>query len=109
LRSKSGHITNIAKGFQTLREKAGLGKKLVLYLARDTYGSYALAATGNPFAVAGSMGHVDLKSMEPYQHHDHASLRATINLRNQNPSPSVPQFGRILGHIGQTGSDGRSV
>jgi integrase len=107
-RSKSGHITTIAKGFQMLRERTGLSKKIVLYSARHTYGSYALAATGNLFAVAGSMGHVDLKSMEPYQHHDLASLRAAINRRNQNPSPSPPQFGHILGHIGQNGSDGAS-
>ena len=104
-RSKSGHITTIAKGFRTLRERAGLSKKLVLYSARHTYGSYALAATGNLFAVAGSMGHVDLKSMEPYQHHDLASLRAAINQRNQSPSPSTPQFGHILGHIGQSETD----
>jgi integrase len=108
-RSKSGHITTIAKGFQTLRDRAGLSKKLVLYSARHTYGSYALASTGNLFAVAGSMGHVDLKCMEPYQHHDLASLRAAINLRNENPSPSVPQFGHILGHIDQNGSDGMLV
>ena len=55
------------------------------------------------------MGHVDLKCMEPYQHHDLASLRAAINLRNENPSPSVPQFGHILGHIDQNGSDGMLV
>jgi hypothetical protein len=54
-RSKSGHITTIAKGFQSLRERAGLSKKRVLYSAPHTYGSYTLAATGNLFAVAGSM------------------------------------------------------
>lgn len=104
-RSKLGHITIIVKGFQSLRDRAGLSKRLVLYSARPIYGGCALAATGNLFAVTGSMGHVDLKSMEPYQHHDLASLRAAINLRNQNPSPSVPKFG----HIGQNGSDGISV
>jgi len=109
LRSKSGHITSNTKGFQTLRKRAGLSKKLVLYSARHTYGSYALASTGNLFEVAGSMGHVDLKSMESYQRHDLASLRAAINQRNPNPAPSTPQFGHILGHIGQNGSDGASV
>jgi len=105
-RSKSGHITTIAKGFQSLRERAGLSKKVVLYSARHTYGSYTLAATGNLFAVAGSMGHVDLKSMEPYQHHDLASLREAINLRNQaqNSGPR-PEFGHIFGHTDQNGTD----
>jgi integrase len=36
-RSKSGHTTTIAKGFQSLRERAGLSKKLVLYSARHTW------------------------------------------------------------------------
>jgi integrase len=105
--SKSGHIMTIAKGFQSLRERAGLSKKLVLYSTRHTYGSYTLAATGNIFAVAGSMGHVDLKSMEPYQHHDLASLREAINARNQN-QPARSQFGHIFGHTGQNGADDTS-
>ncbi len=104
-RSKCGHITTIAKGFQTLRERAGLSKKLVLYSARHTYGSYTLATTGNLFAVAGSMGHVDLKSMEPYQHHDLAALREAINQRNQYPAAPVPRFGHVFGHIGQNDSE----
>ena len=95
--------------FQALRKRAGLSKKLVLYSARVTYGSSALATTGNLFAVAGSMGHVDLKSMEPCQHHDLASLKAAINQRHRNLSPSVRKFGHIFGHIGQTGADGISI
>jgi hypothetical protein len=31
---------------------------------------------------AKSMGHVDLKSMEPYQHHELETLREAINQRN---------------------------
>ena len=99
-RSKSGHIETIAKGFQALRTRAGVSNKLVLYSARHTYGSYALAATGNLFAVAASMGHVDTKSMEPYQHHDLSSLRDAINHRNQG----LPEFGHIFGHIPPEGS-----
>jgi integrase len=93
-RSKSGHIETIAKGFQALRTRAGVSNKVVLYSARHTYGSYALAATGNLFAVAASMGHVDTKSMEPYQHHNLDSLRDAINRRNEG----IPSFGHILGH-----------
>ena len=100
-RSKSGHIETIAKGFQALRTRAGVSDKVVLYSARHTYGSYALAATGNLFAVAASMGHVDTKSMEPYQHHGLSSLRDAINHRNQG----LPEFGHILGHIPPEGRD----
>ncbi len=101
-RSKSGHITSIAKGFQAARARTGVSSKVVPYSARHTYGSYALASTGNLFAVAASMGHVDTKSMEPYQHHDLTSLREAINRRNE----AVSEFGHILGHSGEkeTGS-----
>ncbi len=56
------------RGFQAARARAGLDNKVVPYSARHTYGTYTMEATGNVFAIAKSMGHVDVKSMEPYQH-----------------------------------------
>jgi integrase len=100
-RSKCGHITSISKSFQALRVRTGISKKIVPYSARHTYGSYTLAATGNLFAVAGSMGHVDTKSMEPYQHHDLEALREAINRRNEADSG----FGHIFGHTGGKETD----
>jgi len=94
-RAKCGHITTISKGFQALRARTGVSEKIVPYSARHTYGSYTLAATGNLFAVAGSMGHTDTKSMEPYQHHNLESLRVAINTRNEEAS----SFSHIPGHI----------
>ena len=35
--------------------------------ARHTYGAYTMEWSGNAFAIAKSMRHEDLKSMEPYQ------------------------------------------
>jgi integrase len=104
-RSKSGHIETIAKGFQALRTRAGVSSKVVLYSARHTYGSYALAATGNLFAVAASMGHVDTKSMEPYQHHDLHELRDAINVRNREASVLS---GHNFGHIRSSGTSNGS-
>ena len=85
-RSKSGHLTTIAKGFQAARGRAGLDKKLVPYSARHTYGTYTMEKSGNAFAVSKSMGHPDLKSMEPYQHQELEPLRIAINQRNQRKS-----------------------
>ena len=85
----------------SLRVRTGISKKIVPYSARHTYGSYTLAATGNLFAVAGSMGHVDTKSMEPYQHHDLEALREAINRRNEADSG----FGHIFGHTGGKEAD----
>jgi len=90
-RSKSEHIEAIAKGLQALQTRAGISDSVVLNSARHTYGSHALASTGNLFAVAASLGHVDAKSMEPYQQHGLSSLRDAINRRNCG----LPKFGHI--------------
>jgi integrase len=70
-----------------LPEGGGLDKK-VPYSARPTY---IMEKSGNAFAVRKSMGHADLKSMEPYQHHELEPLRIAINQRNQRK-----KFGRVL-------------
>lgn len=82
-RSKCGHLTTIAKGFQAARDRADLDNKLVPYSARHTYGTYTMAKSKNAFAVSKSMGHADLKSMEPYQHQELEPLREAINERNR--------------------------
>ncbi len=106
-RSASGHLTTIAKGFQAVRNRAGLDDKVVPYLARHTYGTYTMAKTRNTFAVANSMGHVDLKSMEPYQHQELDPLRDAINERNRErkerkQQPAVSKVGHTFGHTDAT-------
>ena len=93
-RSKSGHLTTIAKGFQAARGRAGLDKKVVPYSARHTYGTYTMEKSGNAFAVSKSMGHADLKSMEPYQHQELEPLRIAINQRNRRK-----KFGQVFGQV----------
>ena len=66
--------------------EGGLDKKLVPYSARHTYGTYTMEKSGNAFAVSKSMGHADLKSMEPYQHQELEPLRVAINQRNRRKS-----------------------
>jgi integrase len=82
-RSRSGHLESIAKGFQEARRRAGIDRSVVPYSARHTYGTYQMQATGNVFAVSRSMGHADVKSMEPYQHPSIAELNSAINERNR--------------------------
>ena len=103
-RSKSGHLTMIAKGFQAARARAGLNKKLVLYSARHTYGTYTMEKSRNAFAVAKSMGHVDLKSMEPYQHHELEPLREIINQRNPRK-----KFGQVLENEANDEDDSKAI
>jgi integrase len=93
-RSKAGHLSSISSGFRSLRRRLGLSEKVVPYCARHTYGSYTMEATGNAFAVADSMGHVDLQSMKPYQHHRLDPLREAIDRRNEaNGSRHVLRHG----------------
>jgi integrase len=94
-RSKSGHLTTIAKGFQAARDRARLDKKLVPYSARHAYGTFTMEKSGNAFAVSKSMGHADLKSMEPYQHQELEPLRRAINQRNRR-KPFGQDFGQVL-------------
>ncbi len=82
-RSKTGHLNSIAVGFRALRQRVGVSSKVVPYSARHTYGSFTVEATGNIFAVADSMGHVDVQSMKPYQHHRLDPLREVIDRRNE--------------------------
>ena len=93
-RSKSGHLTTIATGFRSARQRAGVDRKIVPYSARHTYGTYTMEKRGNAFAVAKSMGHVDLKSMEPYQHQELEPLREIIDQRNRQK-----KFGQVFGQV----------
>jgi len=38
-----------------------------------------MPATGNVFAVSEAMGHQNIKSMEPYQHHGPSALGDAVN------------------------------
>jgi integrase len=81
-RSKTGHLTSIAGSFQAARDRAGLDVRIVPYSARHTYGTYAVRATGNLFAVRGQMGHASIQSMAPYQHQETDQLVIAVNKRN---------------------------
>jgi site-specific recombinase XerC len=59
-----------------------LPKSLKLYGARHAFGTYAVEATGNVFAVADAMGHEDLKTTRIYQHPELDAIRDAIDRRN---------------------------
>ena len=70
---------------------------ILLYTGRHTFGTEMMEATGNVFAVSQAMGHQDIKSMNPYQHHNPARLGDAINqrlssrhtLRHTDPPPNA--------------------
>lgn len=64
--------------------------RLVLYSARHTFATDALAATGNMFAVSKAMGHAGVESMKPYQH---------PQTQPPFPRPSIKEIGTILGTL----------
>ncbi|WP_260738217.1 tyrosine-type recombinase/integrase [Tunturiibacter lichenicola] len=95
--SKTGHLMSIAGSFQAARDRAGLDGRLVPYSARHTYATYAVRATGNLFAVRDQMGHVDIKSMDPYQHQETEELVVALNKRNSGRG-ALSSVGHTFGH-----------
>jgi integrase len=88
--SKHGHLNSIASSFKSACVRGGLDTKLVPYLARHTFGTTAMRATGNTFAVMKAMGHASVLSMAPYQHQETDQLTTVMNQRNAGavqPSP----------------------
>jgi integrase len=81
-KSKTGHLNSIAQSFAGAKARAGIDTRIVPYAARHTYGTYAMRATGNTFAVMKQMGHASLRSMEPYQHQEIDQLLDAVNQRN---------------------------
>jgi integrase len=81
-KSVSGHLTTVAKQFREARRLAGLPESLKLYCARHSFGTYAVEATRNVFAVADAMGHEDLKTTRIYQRPELSAIRDAIDERN---------------------------
>lgn len=81
-RSDSGYCNVPREAFRRARELTGLDAGLVIYTARHTFGTYAMEATGNAFAVGKAMGHANLQSMEKYQHPGLDKIRDAIDERN---------------------------
>ena len=77
-RSKSGHLTTLAKRFLA-RPEAGLSESLVLYCGRHDYGTRVLKATGNLAVVMNTMGHKDVKTAMQYQHPEVELVRQALN------------------------------
>ena len=99
--SKTGHINTISQSFAAARARAGLDSRIVPYAARHTYGTYAMRATGNTFAVMKQMGHASLRSMEPYQHQEIDQLLDAVNQRNHDRAGTqavLPNAGHTFGH-----------
>jgi integrase len=83
-RSKSGHLTTLAKRFREARKKAGLSESLVLYCGRHDYGTRVLKETGNLAAVMKTMGHKDVKTAMQYQHPEVEIVRQALNHNNSS-------------------------
>lgn len=86
-RSRSGHLTTMAKQFREARAQAGLPDDLVLYCGRHDYGTRVLKKTGNLAAVMKTMGHKDVKTAMQYQHPELEIVRAALNQTDQANEP----------------------
>jgi integrase len=80
-KSATGHLCAPQGVFRKACREAGVPDHILLYTGRHTFGTMGVRETGNVFAVSDAMGHQDIKSMRPYQHHDTDVLRGVINQR----------------------------
>jgi integrase len=104
--SRTGHfsLSAVEHQFVDARREAGLPEALVLYCARHTYATDALARTGNMAAVMDTMGHANVQTTMIYQHQGLEQIRGAINLRNkENQTRTIKScateeiFGQNLG------------
>jgi len=79
--AKCGHLTTIAKGFQSARKKAGLPRDLVPYCARHGFGTEMYRATKNLVAVMIAMGHADISTTMKYQHQNTDEIAGVASQR----------------------------
>jgi len=105
-RSRTGHfsLSAVEHQFVDARRKAGLPETLVLYCARHTYATDALARTGNVAAVMDAMGHANVQTTMIYQHQGLEQIRGAINLRNEENQ----MHARRSSH-GSEGSSGQNL
>ena len=94
-KSKSGHLTTVAKSFARARQRASLPATVVLYSARHTFGTTVLSETKNPAVTMKATGHGSARMMMRYQHPEYVeAVRCVINQRNETAANA---FGPTLG------------
>lgn len=81
-RSASGHLTSVAKAFAEARRATEINPSVVLYCARHTFATQALAATGNLAAVMRALGHCNAQTAMIYQHPSIDAIREAVDKRN---------------------------
>lgn len=104
-------LSAVEHQFKQAREATKLPDELVLYCARHTYATDALARTGNVAAVMDSMGHANVQTTMIYQHQGLEQIRDAINQRNhENAQPprrrkvTRQRVGQNLGQSTGTGA-----
>jgi len=90
-RSKSGHLTTLAKAVSRSSDKSWASESLVLYCGRHDYGTRVLRETGNLAAVMKTMGHKDVKTAMQYQHPELEMVRQALNHNNSPEKQTVIQ------------------
>jgi integrase len=107
--SRTGHfsLSAVEHQFVDARREAGLPEALVLYCARHTYATDALARTGNMAAVMDTMGHANVQTTMIYQHQGLDQIRGAINLRNKENQTRATATEESFGqNLGQSLKDG---
>lgn len=79
-RGKAWSPSHLSAVHRALRDKAGLDREIVLYLARHRFGTELIRAGQDIKTVADLMGHSSVKTTERYIHRDVSELRGKQDL-----------------------------
>jgi integrase len=82
--SPSGHIelSGLEHRFRKIARELGIPDDLKIYCARHTFGTVAMAETGDPGLVRVVMGHESLTTTMKYLHPETANIKVVIDRRN---------------------------
>lgn len=112
-RSKCGHLTTVGGQWYAARTAAGLPASVVLYSARHTFATHALAATGNLAAVMRAMGHSSAQTAMIYQHPGIEAIRKAVDEKNCGTAALILDAAPVgrgceAASVGGSGTRGRS-
>lgn len=94
-RSKTGHLIDIKKSWQTVKEIAKLKGRVRLHDFRHTFATFMARLTGNAYKIKTALGHNSLQSSEIYVNIEMGQVADVINITIDEMIKSVKNKGVI--------------
>ena len=88
-RSKTGHLVDIKKSWQTVKEVAKLQGRVRLHDFRHTFATFMARLTGNAYKIKTALGHNSLQSSEVYVNIEMGQVTDVVNITTDEMIKSV--------------------